>query len=204
MDKKQTYRRIAKYYDFLDSPFEYGRYRSLRRILFEGLGGQLLDAGVGTGRNFPYYPKDANVTGIDLSPAMLERAKWRQERLQTHVDLCEMNVLSLDFPDDHFDGIVSSFLFCVLGADHQQLALAELCRVCRPNGIIRILEYSISEDSMRRFVMRLWAPWAYFAYGAKFDRNTEQYVEEAGLDLVKKTFLYRDIIKLLEVRPRIC
>lgn len=50
--------------------------------------------------------------------------------------------------------------------------------------------------------MKLWAPWVRFAYGAEFDRNTEQYLEAAGLDLVEKKFLYKDIIKLLRVRPK--
>ncbi len=68
---------------------------------------------------------------------------------------------------------------------------------------IRILEYAISENPLRRFIMKLWAPWVRFTYGAEFDRHTEQYLESAGLDLVEKKFLYKDIIKLLTVRPRV-
>jgi ubiquinone/menaquinone biosynthesis C-methylase UbiE len=91
----------------------------------------------------------------------------------------------------------------VLDAEHQQPALEELRRVCRPGGTIRILEYAISENPLRRFIMKLWAPWVRFAYGAAFDRHTEQYLEAAGLDLVEKRFLYKDIIKLLTVRPKV-
>src|SRR5215831_12111209 len=68
------YQRIAPSYDLLDLPFEYGRYRRIRALLFEGLDGRLLDAGAGTGRNFPFYPSSGSVVGIDLSPAMLARA----------------------------------------------------------------------------------------------------------------------------------
>ncbi len=50
--------------------------------------------------------------------------------------------------------------------------------------------------------MKLWAPWVSYAYGAKFDRQTEQYLEAAGLELVEKKFLHKDIIKLLTVRPK--
>lgn len=202
MDKKKTYNRIAWLYDFLDQSFETRRYKPLRGLLYDGMSGALLDAGVGTGRNFPYYPKACKVTGIDLSPAMLERARQRQQKLGTDVDLREMNVLDLNFADDSFDGVVSTFLFCVLDAEHQQPALEELARVCRPDGTIRILEYAISQDPKRRFVMKLWAPWVRFAYGAEFNRNTEQYLDAAGLDLVEKTFLYKDIIKFLTVRPK--
>jgi ubiquinone/menaquinone biosynthesis C-methylase UbiE len=200
--KKKIYNRIARLYDILDLPFEHGRYRPLRAELFKGLKGALLDAGVGTGRNFPFYPEGSKVTGIDLSTAMLERAQQRRDKLGTAIDLREMNVMEMDFADDSFDAIISTFLFCVLDAGHQQPALEELRRVCRPGGAIRILEYAVSENPLRRFIMKLWAPWVSFAYGAKFDRQTEQYLEAAGLELVEKKFLYKDIIKLLTVRPK--
>jgi len=202
VSKQKVYDRIARLYDLLDLPFEHVRYRPLRQFLFDGLKGALLDAGVGTGRNFLYYPTTATVTGIDLSPAMLGRARARQQRLGTKIDLHEMNVLDLDFPDDHFDSIVSTFLFCVLDAEHQQPALAELRRVCRPDGEIHILEYAISQTPWRRFVMKLWAPWVRFAYGAAFDRHTEHYLDAAGLELIARKFLYKDIIKLLTARPK--
>ena len=198
----KSYNRIARVYDILDLPFEHGRYKPLRRLLFENLAGDLLDAGVGTGRNFAFYPDDARVTGIDLSPAMLERARRRREKLGIAIDLREMNVTRMDFSDDSFDSIVSTFLFCVLDAEHQQPALEELRRVCRPDGSIYILEYELSQKPVRRFVMKLWEPWVRLAYGAVFDRHTEQYLEAAGLDLVEEKFLYQDIIKLLLVRQK--
>ncbi len=49
--------------------------------------------------------------------------------------------------------------------------------------------------------MRLWAPWARFAYGAAFDRDTESHIAGAGFDLVERRFLFRDIIKLLVLKP---
>jgi len=197
----RTYKSIAGLYDILDAPFEHFRYKPLRSELFKGLEGNLLDAGVGTGRNFPHYPQGSNITAIDLSPAMLARAHHRREKYGTAVELHQMDVLNTHFPDNSFDGIVSTFMFCVLSAQHQQPALEELRRICRPDGSIRILEYAISEIPQRRFIQRLWAPWARFAYGAEFDRNTEQYLDAAGLRLIEKRFLYKDIIKLLVVRP---
>src|SRR5215469_16850009 len=71
------YQRIAPVYDLLDLPFERRRYRALRPLLFRGLAGRLLDAGIGTGRNCEFYPPDSVVSGIDISPAMLTRARQR-------------------------------------------------------------------------------------------------------------------------------
>ena len=113
------YQRIAPFYDLLDLPFERRRYRALRPLLFEGLSGRLLDAGVGMGRNFPFYPPGAQVVGIDLSPAMLERAKRRQSWSAASIELKEMDVTKLDFEDSTFDAAVATFLFCVLPDDLQ-------------------------------------------------------------------------------------
>lgn len=202
MHKKATYDRIARLYDLLDLPFEHVRYKPLRRAMFEGVSGTLLDAGVGTGRNFPFYPSGSKVVGIDLSPAMLKRARQRRDALGIQVELSEMNVMEMEFEDDSFDAVISTFLFCVLDDEHQLPALKELGRVCRPGGKIHILEYAISENPLRRFIMRIWAPWVHFAYGAKFNRNTEQYLEGAGLNLVEKVFLHKDIVKLLTLGPK--
>ena len=200
-DKKRTYARIARFYDFLDGPFERKRYQSMRPVLFEGLSGRILDAGVGTGRNVEYYPSSSDVTGIDLSPAMLRRARKRRDAAGRAVELVEMDARNTTFPDDHFDAVVATFLFCVLDYKDQLPALKELGRVCRPGGEIRLLEYGYSQNPRQRFVMRLWAPWVNWAYGARFDRDTERYVEDAGLTLQKKTFLYTDTVKLLVLAP---
>lgn len=203
MHKRVRYASIARFYDLLDLPFEFGRYRPLRRELFQGLSGRILDAGVGTGRNAPFYPKSAEVVGIDISEEMLARAARRSRRLRVPVALAAMDALRTGFPDASFDSVVATFLFCVLDESHQLPALLELRRICRRDGEIHILEYAYSSDPLRRFVMTLWAPWVRFAYGAGFDRNTESYVADAGLVLASKRWLFRDIIKLLTLKRRL-
>jgi ubiquinone/menaquinone biosynthesis C-methylase UbiE len=200
MRKQKVYNRVARFYDVLDLPFEYGRYRPYRQQMFSGLARRILDAGVGTGRNMTFYPEGAEVTGIDLSKAMLGRAEKRRERLQKPVDLLEMDVLATTFPDDHFDAVVATFLFCVLEPEDQFPALKELRRITRPDGEIRILEYAYSRNPVKRFIMYLWAPWVRWLYGAAFDRDTEQYVPRAGLRVAEFRFLFQDIIKLLILR----
>jgi SAM-dependent methyltransferase len=69
-DTRRIYERIAPFYDLLELPFEYGVYRSIRPLLFQGLSGRILDAGVGTGRNTPFYPAGSEVVGVDSSSAM--------------------------------------------------------------------------------------------------------------------------------------
>jgi ubiquinone/menaquinone biosynthesis C-methylase UbiE len=197
-----SYDRIARLYDILDLPFEHGRYKPLRRNLFEGLSGRILDAGVGTGRNMPFYPQGTRVVGLDISSGMLRRAAARRAALGIDAPLVLMDVCATGFPDRTFDAVVATFLFCVLPPDLQLPALRELRRVCRSGGEVRILEYAYSQHAVRRFVMHLWAPWVRLAYGAAFDRVTERYIPDAGLELVEEQYLFRDIIKLLIARPR--
>lgn len=201
MTKQKTYDRVARLYDLLDLPFERRRYHPIRPGLFADLSGKILDAGVGTGRNMAFYPAGAHVVGIDLSPRMLKRARRRRDQLGLDVDLQEMDVMATNFPDDHFDHVVATFLFCVLDPLHQTPALREIARICKPGGKIRLLEYSYSSNPVRRFVMRLWAPWVRRVYGAAFDRDTERYAGAAGLEIVDRQFLYADIIKMLELTP---
>ncbi len=194
------YQRIAPFYDLLDLPFEYGRYRKIRPQLFAGLSGLILDAGVGTGRNFPFYPAGARIVGIDLSPAMLARAARRRRSSAAAIDLVEMDVTRIALPDRHFDAAVATFLFCVLPDELQAPALRELKRVTKPGGVILLLEYTRPRAALRRAVTRLWEPWVRWAYGAGFDRRTEEHVPEAGLRLVQSRFVLRDLIKIIEAR----
>jgi ubiquinone/menaquinone biosynthesis C-methylase UbiE len=194
------YQRIAPFYDWLDLPFEYGRYRAIRPALFRGLTGRVLDAGVGTGRNFPFYPPNSDVLGIDSSPAMLARAERRRSRCAASITLRRMDVTGLDLPDDSVDAAVASFLFCVLPEDQQLPALLELRRVVRPGGHIRLLEYIRPRAPLRRFVAGLWAPWMQWAYGAGFDRQTETHIPKAGLEIVDARYVTKDLLRLVDTR----
>ena len=196
----ERYQRIAAVYDVLDLPFEYGRYRQIRRLLFHELAGRLLDAGVGTGRNFPFYPSGSAVVGIDVSPAMLARAERRRKSAAAEIELRQMDVTRLDFADQTFDGAVATFLFCVLPDELQVPALRELGRVVKAGGPVRLLEYVRPQHTIRRALARLWEPWIAWAYGASFDRRTEEHIPEAGLVLVDARFVIDELVRLISAR----
>ena len=196
------YERIAFLYDLLDLPFEYGRYRYIRPVLFQGVSGRILDAGVGTGRNIPFYPASASIVGIDLSPAMLARAEQRAKKASRSVDLRLMDVTRIGFPDHSFDAAVASFLFCVLPNELQEPAHRKIARVLKPGGTLRLLEYVRPTGALRALAATLWEPWMAWAYGAGFDRMTEDHVRAVGLDIVETWFVVPDLIKLISVRTR--
>jgi ubiquinone/menaquinone biosynthesis C-methylase UbiE len=194
------YQRIAPFYDILDFPFERRRYRALRPLLFQGLSGQLLDAGIGTGRNCAFYPPEAVVSGIDASPAMLAIARRRCPVLAAAGRLYTMDVTNLEFPAGIFDAAVATFLFCVLPDRLQVPGLRELCRVVKPGGEIRLLEYVRPYGAMRRMLSKIWEPWIAWAYGAGFDRETEKHIPKSGLELIQSRYVVDDLVKLLIAR----
>ncbi len=94
----RTYDRIAPLYDLLDGIYEHSWKRRLRETLFAHAHGRILDVGVGTRCNIPFYPEGSKVVGIDMSERMLNRARDRARELGRPMTLRPMNLLSLDFP----------------------------------------------------------------------------------------------------------
>ena len=111
-----------------------------------------------------------------------------------------MDVTKLDLPASSFDAAVATFLFCVLPDDLQVPALRELGRVVKPGGTIRLLEYVRPRGTIRRMISRIWQPWIAWAYGASFDRDTENHIPEAGLELIESRYVVDELIKLLTAR----
>ena len=110
--------------------------------------GDVLELAVGTGRNLPFYPPEARLTGIDLSPAMLEIAHTRAHELGREVDLRLSDAQALDLTDASFDFVVITLSLCSIPDPRR--AIAEARRVLRPGGQIRLLEHVRSPSPIVR------------------------------------------------------
>jgi ubiquinone/menaquinone biosynthesis C-methylase UbiE len=198
----RTYNRIAPLYDLLDGIYEHSWKRRLRAELFKHAKGRILDVGVGTGCNIPFYPDDSKVVGIDMSERMLDRAKDRAEMLDRPVTLRTMNLFSLEFPDASFDTVTVTFVLLCLPDELQEPALRELRRVTKPDGQILVLDYQMSSKPGVRLWMRCLSPWLKWAFAARFDSSTEQYVEDAGLNIVRKQTFMGDGVSMLVLKQK--
>jgi ubiquinone/menaquinone biosynthesis C-methylase UbiE len=96
--------------------------------------GDVLEVGVGTGRNLPYFSPDIRLTGIDISPAMIELARRRADELRRSAELRVGDAQALDFPDDSFDTVVFCYTLCSVPDDRR--AMAEARRVLRRAWIL--------------------------------------------------------------------
>lgn len=180
---QKTYRRYAGVYDALfGSLFEPGRRRAVESINTRP-GQRILEVGVGTGLSLPVYRRDARVTGIDVSPDMLAKARERvaQQGL-THVEaLLEMDAEAMSFPSHSFDSVVAMYVASVV-PDPKRL-LAEMKRVCVPGGEVVVVNHFASDHPVLRQVERAVAPLS-STMGFRPDLELPSLQRMAGMDVV--------------------
>jgi demethylmenaquinone methyltransferase/2-methoxy-6-polyprenyl-1,4-benzoquinol methylase len=150
---RRLFDRIAPVYDAMNRVMTAGLDRSWRRLTVEAVvqpGDRVLDACCGTGDLAIAAERDGGiVTGLDFSPAMLERARRKSDT----VDWVEGDLLALPFADGSFDAATVGF--GVRNVGDLDVALAELRRVLRPRGRLAILEITQPRGVLRPF-FALW------------------------------------------------
>jgi ubiquinone/menaquinone biosynthesis C-methylase UbiE len=114
--------------------------------------GEVLEVAVGTGRNLAFYPEGVRLTGIDLSPAMLEQAREKARELGMEASLREGDAQDLPFPDEAFDTVVCTLSLCNIPDDRR--AVAEMKRVLRPGGRLLLLDHIRAASGLGRAVQK--------------------------------------------------
>ena len=145
---KAAYRRYAAVYDAVFGPVLQPGRKAVLQALRLRPGERVLEVGVGTGLSLPLYPRDVNITGIDVSHEMLEKARRRVARQDLlNVDaLLEMDAEQMSFADASFDKVVAMYVVPVV-ANPVRL-LQELHRVCRPDGEIFLVNHVRSDNRL--------------------------------------------------------
>lgn len=194
---RRRYDRVAPFYDAMEWLMEKWRFAKWREELWGDIEGtKILEVGVGTGKSFPYYPSDRDITGLDISPQMLDQARRRARELSVDVELVEGDAQALPFEDDSFETVVTTFVFCSVPDPVQ--GLRELHRVMKPGGRLLMLEHMLSRKPVLRTLMRWFDFLPYYIWGAHIDRETVENVREAGFDQVAATDLLLDVVKRIE------
>jgi len=187
-------------YDWLDDHFEKTRYARIRRKLWSALRGRILDAGCGTGRNFRHFHPRAKVTGVDISPRMLEVARKRAAKSRAAVVVRQMDLGHLHFVDGSFDAIVATFVLCVMPKQLEVQALKELVRVAKPGARLYFLEYVYSKHRLRRVLMMLTSFIPKILYNLRFNSTLPLIKQEERLEVEQLAFVHDDVVRLIVAR----
>ena len=199
---RKRYNRVAPVYDLMEGFIERSRYSRWRDLLWSRAEGtNILEVGVGTGKNFPYYPKGAEITAVDFSDKMLSRARRKAEVSGIEVRLKQMDVQNLEFEDDTFDTVVTSFVFC--SVPDPVRGLKEVERVCRPGGKVVLLEHVLSANRILAWLMNIYNPLVVRMVGANINRRTADNVDKSGLKIENITNLAAGIFLLIEARKQL-
>lgn len=199
---KNKYNRIANFYNFFTRNKGVDKISAgTQRVLDNIEGKHILEIGVGTGKVVVHYPDDLEVIGIDFSSKMLKKAQDAVKD-KKNITLLEMDAQKLDFKDNTFDTVVSSFVFCSVFDPIK--GIQEMQRVCKPNGKIIMVEHVRSNKKIKGKIMDWLNVLSVAALGEYINRDTENNVILAGFDKadVKSEYLFSDIIKFIEIRNR--
>jgi len=169
-----------------------------RRHMLKEAHGKVLEVGAGTGKNFKYYPDDAEVTAIDFSSKMVKIAKKKAAGLANITQVLEMDVESMSYDDNTFDTVVTSCVFC--SVPHPVTGLKEIRRVCKRGGKILMLEHVKSKKPIIAPLMDIINPIPLHIYGANINRDTLKNLHKAGFRNIMVKDLWLDILKLIIIK----
>jgi phosphatidylethanolamine/phosphatidyl-N-methylethanolamine N-methyltransferase len=155
---KSAYARWAPVYDWVFGyVFDSGR-RAAVSFLNELPPGRILECGVGTGISLPHYRADHKITGIDLSPEMLDIARARvvSDKLVNVEALVEADAGDLPEPTASFDASVAMFVLTVV--PDPQAVMSELARVTKPGGAVVLVSHFGDQKGWRKWFGEKLAP----------------------------------------------
>jgi ubiquinone/menaquinone biosynthesis C-methylase UbiE len=145
--------------------------------------GRILEVAIGTGLNLAYYPADATVTGIDLSPAMLAVARQRAADRGMHVHLHTGDAQALPFDDEVFATVVCALSLCNI--PEPATAINEMRRVLAPGGRLLLLDHIGSTWPPIYAAQWLLERMTIRAAGEHFTRRQLPLVRAAGFEVVE-------------------
>jgi phosphatidylethanolamine/phosphatidyl-N-methylethanolamine N-methyltransferase len=203
--ESKLYSEFAPFYDRVFGKMFYNRLERVIEDLEIPPGAQVLEVGAGTGTSFPAYPTHCHVTGVDLAPDMLARARQKiEDNGWSHLKVMEMNALDLKFPDNSFDFVMAFHVVTVVPDPVRMIAEAK--RVCKPSGKIAIVNHFTSDVPVLGSLTKAMDPLTRWL-GWRTDLQLKPFIASAGLTVEKvykinKTSLYTVVLARKETNGR--
>ncbi|MBS3123353.1 class I SAM-dependent methyltransferase [Candidatus Woesearchaeota archaeon] len=196
----RKYNITSFFYNFFEFPVEVLLFRKWRKELLKDVKGKVLELGVGTGKNLPYYNyKKVYLTAVDISNGMLEKARKKAVSEKYPVEFKLLDSDKLPFKNNSFDYVVVTFVLC--SVSNQLETLKEIKRVLKPKGKIVLLEHVLSKNKFIAFLEKMHNPVMKFFTGANINRDTVGSIKQCGLKIVyEENLALKDVFKKIVVK----
>lgn len=147
--------------------------------------GQVLEVGVGSGLNFPFYSEQVHsVCGVDSSEELLRMAEKRAGAVSGPVQLLNSSAEAIPLDSETADTIVMTWTLCSI--PQPEKALAEMLRVLKPGGELLFIEHGAAPDrTVRTWQDRINPPWRALAGGCNINRQMDRLISDAGFHIVE-------------------
>lgn len=196
--QREVWQKAAPRYDRSMARLERGLLAGNREWIGERARGRVLEVAIGSGRSLPFYPPGIDLTGVDLTPEMLDLARARATELGVDVDLREGDAEHLPFDDASFDTVVCALGLCSI--PRPEVAIREMARVLVPGGSLLIFDHIGSSwppiFAGQWLVERVTIPTA----GEHLTRRQLPLVRAAGLEIVASDRLKAGIVERIHAR----
>jgi ubiquinone/menaquinone biosynthesis C-methylase UbiE len=173
--------------------------REWREKLITCVKGRVLEVSVGAGANFHFYPKDVQVTAVDFSVEMLNKANQAATEIGIQAEFIHSDVESLMFPDDSFDTIVSTLSFCGYADPHKVLGAFQ--NWCKRDGQILLLEHGISSNRIIGGLQTIVDPLFKKVVGCHLKRDMVQILQQSNLLINKMEHYMFGAVHLVWASP---
>ena len=153
--------------------------------------GKVLEVGIGSGLNLPFYDKSKidELWGLDPSEELSEMARKVADSEQMEVNFISSGAEEISLPDDHFDSVLVTYTMCTIPEVIR--ANGEIRRVLKNGGKMIFCEHGEAPDeNIRKWQNRINPIWGKFAGGCNINRKIPSLIEDSGFDIIELEEMY--------------
>lgn len=184
-------RAVVNFYDhwmlppILDLVMRQTQLKKYRREVVGAASGRVLEVGIGSGLNFPFYSRQIEVVfGIDPSPRLLAIARRRAAAANVRAEFMQGSATAIPLAENTVDTVVMTWTLCSI--PDPSAALREMRRVLKPGGKLLFVEHGLSpEPGIERWQHRLTPIWCHIAGGCHLDRKMDDLIRSADFDMTR-------------------
>jgi ubiquinone/menaquinone biosynthesis C-methylase UbiE len=193
---KEKWDRAARSFDLMAAYGPEWRWKPAKQRLFERMkpDAKILFLALGTGLDIGAFPPQRDITAIDISPKMVEKAEQRVADYPGTMAAQVMDVHDMAFPEGSFDQVFTSCTFC--SVPNPVEGLKALYRILKPGGELHMFEHTGSRVFPFNLMMKLMSPLAR-RFGPELDRDTVANVKAAGFEITGVNHVFLDTVKTI-------